>query len=387
MEQEEDQLKIVTLIISLIRGEIREDEREMLEAWLENPENQQEYKKYLRTYYHLKWTTENGLIHREEAKSRILHGAIKTNRRFYGYGIAASLLLLFTFSIYLYVSHDTLPNTPVAYSFIPDSPHPRLTLSGGDTLQVNYTEPYLLKEEGRVIAHVDEKALIYEMDSTQLPRENRYNTVYIPRGGEFYIRLGDGTEIWLNSETEITYPIHFSDTAREIFFNGEAYFKVSPDKERMFRVISGNHTLQVYGTEFNVNTHDAGQVETVLVNGSVGVSIGVGSRERRLTPHQLAIADRESGNIAVHDVDVQPYIAWKNHDLIFMNERLESIMRRISKWYNVDVVFEDEASKEVRFSANVPKYSELMELLERMGEISNVNFKTNGYEVRISRKQ
>lgn len=151
--------------------------------------------------------------------------------------------------------------------------------------------------------------------------------------------------------------------------------KLAKENTRPFCVRSGEYCLKVYGTEFNLNTYDEENIEAVLVKGSVGFQANEAAPEKRLKVNQLGVANSKAGTSVIQDVDVTSYIAWKNHDLIFVNEELESIMKKVSRWYDVNIIFEDEVSKAVRFNGNIPKYAELEKLLYVMEKTSDVRFR------------
>jgi ferric-dicitrate binding protein FerR (iron transport regulator) len=182
--------------------------------------------------------------------------------------------------------------------------------------------------------------------------------VSIPRGGEVSAVLGDGTKVWLNSRTELSYPVHFSADLREVYLEGEAYFEVAKDG-RPFVVHAGGLDVRVLGTEFNVNTQTAGTVKTVLVTGSV--EIVSGGEIVRLSPNQLATY--RDGKFSVRRVDVTPHVAWKDNNFVFDKERLENIMETLSLWYDMEVIYENELVKETRLTGDLERYEDVWKLL------------------------
>ena len=208
----------------------------------------------------------------------------------------------------------------------------------------------------------------------------------VPRGGEYFLTLGDGTEVWLDADSELEYPVCFAGDRREVRLKGEAYFKVVKEEGNPFIVQVGTYTVQVYGTEFNVNAYDPRQIETVLVRGSVGFKANPSMPERMLKPNELVITNVESGESEIRTIDILPYVAWKNKDIVFVNECLESIMENVSRWYDVQVFFQNEELKDLRFDCNMQRYASIEDLFFFMEKTSNARFTINGRTVVISKK-
>ena len=163
-----------------------------------------------------------------------------------------------------------------------------------------------------------------------------YNVLEVPRGGEYTVTLSDGTVVYLNSGSELRYPVAFGAERRDVFLSGEGYFEVAKDAERPFFVNADKLKIRVYGTSFNVNTYNIANVETVLVEGKIGIQGN--NAEYTVKPGQLALYNREKGTMEIRDVDVRPYVAWKEHEFMFDNESLEEIMNTLSLWYDVFII-------------------------------------------------
>ena len=144
--------------------------------------------------------------------------------------------------------------------------------------------------------------------------------------------------------------------------------------------------MRVYGTEFNVEAYDPRRVETVLVEGSVGFRVGTDNPEQRLKPNQLAVVDATTGRSEVRDVNVAPYVAWRHRDIVFIDEPLERIMDDVARWYDVDVFFQNEELKRLRFDCNIPRYSDIRDLFFFMERTSDARFSVNGRTVVVSKK-
>lgn len=381
--------EITDLIVGHLRRELSTEEEKILGCWLEeSPEHRAEYRECVKNYLHLRWTEEERAVDVERAEDKIFNTFKRKRLKHWYYGVAASMVLLCTLAIGLlnYEADKPVEVLPVAQTFIPDNRQPRLILPDGEVIGLDSTQKVIKTKDGSMICVEGGGGISYDSFQTKPEQDVVWHRIEIPRGGEYYIHLEDGSEIWLNSESEISYPVPFAGNIREILLKGEAYFKVTKDATRAFVVNSGAYRLQVYGTEFNLNTYDDENIEAVLVKGSIGFQANAKSGEQRLTANQLGLANCRTGASEVRQVDVTPYIAWKNNDLVFMNENLESIMKKVSRWYDVEVIFEDEVSKKVLFNGNIRKYSELRQLLSVMEKVSEVKFQIINKTIRISKK-
>jgi len=209
------------------------------------------------------------------------------------------------------------------------------------------------------------------------------NRVEVPRGGEFSLKLEDGTQVWLNAESELRYPVHFTGKKRVVYLKGEAYFDVAKNPDAAFLVMVDDVVVKVYGTEFNVNAYEPDRIETVLTRGAV--SMKHGERELMLSPNQKGAYFKTDGSMRVEHVDVLPYIAWKNGDFIFKDESLESIMNKLARWYNLDVFYQNESLKWIRLSGNLKRYKDVRDLFYSFEKISEARIKVNGNAVVVSK--
>lgn len=203
-----------------------------------------------------------------------------------------------------------------------------------------------------------------------------YNVLEVPRGGEYTVTLSDGTVVYLNSGSELRYPVAFGAERRDVFLSGEGYFEVAKDAERPFFVNADKLKIRVYGTSFNVNTYNIANIETVLVEGKIGIQGN--NAEYTVKPGQLALYNREKGTMEIRDVDVRPYVAWKEHEFMFDNESLEEIMNTLSLWYDVDVFFQTASLKQLHFTGHLGRYEEVSHILDAISGVTQVKFSVKG---------
>jgi len=169
-----------------------------------------------------------------------------------------------------------------------------------------------------------------------------YNTVETPLGMRSSLTLPDGTRVWLNAGSKISYPVLFSDKSREICLSGEAYFEVKKDKSWPFVVATKNMNIVVSGTTFNCNAYpENDQVQTVLVEGEVTLANQSATELATLNPGELAIFDNGNQQITTAKTDLQKYIAWKSGKLMFRDDKMNKVVEKLERWYNVEFEIED----------------------------------------------
>ncbi len=243
-----------------------------------------------------------------------------------------------------------------------------LTLDDGSTVVLDTAREGILASQANInIVKLADGQIGYSQAGKETSKI-LYNTISTPRGGEYSIILPDNSKVWLNAESSIRFPVSFTGTERKVEITGEVYFEVARDINKPFRVSTGNITVEVLGTSFNIRAYsDETTVTTTLVEGSV--EIATAGTSRSLVPGQQARSDN-SGVLAVEDgVDVDEIIAWKNGIFLFNSENIEEIMKQIGRWYDVKVVFEGEITDET-FSGIVSrngKVSAVLQLMEPYG--------------------
>ncbi|MCI6617461.1 MAG: FecR domain-containing protein [Prevotella sp.] len=212
---------------------------------------------------------------------------------------------------------------------------------------------------GRRIAVSSEKALLAESENmqTEADFDNRY-TLETEKGKEFWVTLDDGTRVHLNYNTTLKYPVRFDSDERTVYLRGEAYFDVTKDADRPFRVITDQGVVKVYGTSFDVNTTErSGHTQVVLVSGSVSVT-PVNGHEIMVRPGQMAeFSSAGTGKLVA--IDTTPYVSWNTGYYVFDGCPLDRLMQVLSKWSGYEVEFRDASVRSIEFSGNIDKYNDL----------------------------
>ena len=376
-------------LIAFLSGELDEREEENVRVWLEaSQENQNAYESLMKDYLRIRWVQENVHIREEQAK-KIIFSSLKKKRNLTPYyGVAASIAVLLIVTLFFFIREDKqgVSEKLVTSGIKPIHSRALLVLSTGEQIQLTKSAQEIQEQDGSVLKIDSVMGVQYDSLSTKRAEKPIYNKIVVPRGGEYFVTLSEGTKVWLDADSELEYPVFFSGDFREVKLKGNAYFSVTKKNDKPFVVRAGEFSLKVYGTEFNVNAYDLQNIETVLVNGSIGFKANVSTPERMMEPNELAVSDSRTGLSEIHQVDIYPYIAWKNQNIVFVNERLESIMEKMARWYDVTVFFQDESLKDLRFDCNMRRYTDIRDLFFFLEKTSNARFALNGRTVVISKK-
>ena len=215
--------------------------------------------------------------------------------------------------------------------------------------------------------------------------EMLFNTITIPRSGEYKLVLSDGTKVWLNSASKLKYPVAFTGGQRKVFLEGEAYFEVAADTVHPFLVETSGMSVTVLGTGFNVMAYpEEMEAAVTLVHGKVGVQTD--HRQQILHPDEQYVYQTTTRRGTVRKVDVSQYVDWKDGILNFDSMPLEELTRRLGRWYDVDFFFVAEELKTLKYSGAFKKYNDIRYVLNIIEEITNVQFVLNERTIVVNRK-
>lgn len=279
-------------------------------------------------------------------------------------------------ALYLHKETIAIESQQVVRDIAPGGDQAYLTLNTGEVIQLTgVDQDSLSAQAGVLVSKSTEGELVYTVteDASKLADPLAYNSVSTPKGGQFRVQLPDGTNVWLNAESSITYPTSFSSIAERIItLRGEAYFEVAPDAAKPFIVHTDKPEQDVYvlGTKFNINSYeDEGEVATTLVEGAVRVEAA--GKQVLLKPDQQARL--KPAGLGITNVNTEEALAWKSGYFMFDNEGIESIMRKIARWYDVEVVFQQTDSKQV-FSGTVSRFTNVSTVLKILELTGGVQF-------------
>lgn len=315
---------------------------------------------------------------------------VKSNKRnIYFYqrvisGVAAVVLIFIVSIIWLNFSKKNIQSGDSEVNFsevVGKKDNVLLTLSDGTTVELTEKDKMSISPEDSIF----KENHLSENGTSIAQAELKFNTLVVPKSKDFKLLLPDGTVVNINSDSKIKFPDKFSDTERLVILEeGEAFFDVAKDKNKPFIVQVKDSRIQVLGTSFNINAYPETNMKTTLVEGKVKISSDASAQEITLTPGQQA--ELNQGLIQVKNVDVSPYIAWTKGLFMFNNLDLNSIMKQLNRWYNIDVTFADSSIENYTFTGVInKKYSKeyIFSIIEKTTQIK-IEVK-NGNEVFISK--
>jgi len=382
--------KIAELIAKRLEGKLNSEEKQILDEWkYENEEN-------LALYHKLSKNPESNFFKHEDQLENVkkdeiwnkVNSSIKLKKtrkirtEFLKY--AASLIVIGLSTFFLINSIPEKQINKIAHI----SPGKNKALLMRDKGEAIVLDDFIkLKEDGLEINNTDGH-LVYKNNSTKLAKEKiSYNSIIIPKGGEYNLTLSDGSKIWLNSNSKLRYPTKFSGKERIVELEGEAYFDVSKNKDFPFVVKMNDIQIKVLGTSFNVNAYsEENEIITTLVEGKVQVNDRIRDQKEILAPNDQYRINKYNGNFTKTQVDTEIYTAWKNGRFVFQNERLEDIMIRLSRWYNVEVFFMNTESKNIKFSGDLTRYEDFNGVLEMIELTEKVKFSIKNRSVLVEKK-
>lgn len=328
----------------------------------------------------------------------------KPNRRLWP-RIAAAASILFILSLGGYFLYNKTHHSPLtihseyANDIPPGHDQATLTLADGRKIILRKGLKGVLAQQGNTAIQADANALSYNNDVTPSPLERTgersgevLNTLTTRRSEQspYPLILADGTKVWLNAESSLTFPAEFKGSTRTVKITGEAYFEVVHNAAKPFRVIAGGHTIEDIGTAFDVSAYtDEPEFRTTLLLGSIKlIPNSLAPKERdgvRLIPGQQAIIKNalSTGDVKVTSVDPQAAIAWKNGQFRLDEQRLDQIMRQAARWYDVEVVYQDNALKAEAFGGVTARYTNISELLHALELTKQLRFRIDGRRITV----
>lgn len=378
--------KIVTLLLKSLQGIATEDEVAELERWRSSDtENELLYQKINDESF---WNDRSQGA--AAYQDRLVRGWLKLEKRrkqqkrwksIRQFAAIAASIVIPLFCILWLLPEKRIPPARVTEATIePGKAKAELILADGSAIELGTTTASARLEAEGIQLNIQSQNISYSEEKEA--GEAEYNTLRIPRGGEYHIVLGDGTKIYLNSESEIRYPLQFGKHERRLEFWGEAYFEVARDESRPFIIESNGTSVEVLGTTFNLRSYqDEEQIATTLVSGQVRFSAG--EQSVILNPGEQGIADR-AAQVSKQAVNVHDYTAWKDGLFIFRSQRLETIMNRIARWYDVDVVFATASRKDILFSGNIKRYADFSKIIEMLEMPGDIQFEIQGRTITIN---
>lgn len=300
----------------------------------------------------------------------------KSNRIWKRVAAAAAILLVCSITGYLLLNKHTPPqqSAQIKYDIAPGANKATLTLANGrEIVLTDAKNGKLAAEDKTMITKTADGQLVYS--GTDNNNDLAYNTMSTPRGGQYTLTLSDGTVVILNAASSLKYPASFTGNERKVELTGEAYFEVAHNKAKPFKVVTNGQTVEVLGTHFNIMAYnDEAEIKTTLLEGAVKLSDQHDAI--LLKPGQQGYISKESSKFKAVNVDVSEITAWKDGLFVFNGTDLHSLMRQLSRWYDVEVVYEPGVKDDV-FFGKIRRKSNLSKVLKIL-ELGDVHFSIEG---------
>jgi len=388
-------IRISQLIAKEINFGLDESERQELDTWINNnEENQVAYEKICKQEEFLNWDEDFHQVNVGEGWERFEKALSpnKTRQAFQAiFRYAAVICIpLFFAGIGYYLYNDLINLSQQQQDkFVRNEPQAlkaQLTLADGRNVNLDDYKVSALKEKDGTQIEKGEGSLKYQAGNDK--RALLYNTVRIPKGSEYELVLADGTKVHLNAMSSLKFPIQFIGKTRNVKLTGEAYFEVSKDAKHPFIVDVLGTKVEVLGTSFNVKAYKEDEnVVTTLVEGSVKVrSSGFKAKTMMLEPGQQAVVNEASGDIMKQEVNVDLYTSWRQGVFLFKDQRIEDIMTELSRWYDLKVFYKNSSVKDYRFGGHFNRNSEIGSIMEMFELTRKVDVEINGQTIVIGEK-
>lgn len=390
MDPVNEHLEIADLIAKHFRGLLTEHEKVALTAWINAaPENQRLWEQL----------NDNELLREkilsmpdagstsaawDRLQSKLQAGRPRPHigYRIFLYTAAITGMLLGVASLIYLLLHRpdaTAPpavakvETPAPQPITPGSSKARLVLASGMVVELkDNAEQAFAEEDG---THIKSSAAILSYSAAGTTDAPVYNTLETPRGGEYRVVLQDSSAVWLNAASSLRFPTRFSGDTRKVYLSGEAYFEIAKNRNKPFIVSINNMSVTVTGTQFNVKGYpDETYVNTTLVEGGVELRTTDNPAVKPVLLRPGFQGVWENKKITVKEAYLEEALAWKNGLFVFSSEPIGSIMRKLSRWYDVEVKFPDTAVTDLRFTGTIRKYESIQKVLEMLAWTQKVKF-------------
>lgn len=268
---------------------------------------------------------------------------------------------------------------------LPGSDKARIVFDDGSFVELAAVQgDTILRDQGLRIYRKEDGSIAYELNGKKEYR-NVYNTIITPKGGEYSLVLPDGSRVWVNAASKLRYPTAFDGEMREVELDGEAYFEVKKayknGKRQPFIVRTGEQTLEVLGTSFNINSYDR-NITTTLVEGSVALTYPDANSVQYLKPSQQSKFSKTSKKVSIATVDPYYTVAWKHGKFAFEGASIYTVMEDVARWYDVDVQYEGDLS-DVRYTGTISRFENFKQLLQLIEWTNLVTFKVDGRRVTV----
>ena len=404
--------RIEELIVKHLMNELSADEKVELDHWLDSSEKNRLFFSQLedRDELQSKWKDYNEAdeekiwqrLSRDIPEINLIIPAKPGIYKWTKLAIAATVISVVTFSGWYFLTKKTNTKDENPVSLVnsktdvsPGGNKAVLTLADGTKIVLDNAQNGSIAKQGSTAILKQQNQVSYKQGLIAAANEVMYNTISTPRGGQYNVVLPDGSRVWLNAASSIHFPTQFIGKERKIEISGEAYFEVAKDKTKPFKVAiiptpgsEKQGEIEVLGTHFNVNAYaDENYFNTTLLEGSIRLTLNSKSQHadpRILAPGQQAILNKEANKLSISKNEkAESAVAWVNDIFHFEDADLKSVMRQLSRWYNVDVVYEGKVPDE-KIIGDAERNIPLSKMLTRLEKMIAVHFVVQGRTIKVT---
>lgn len=374
--------KLEEIIMKQLASEtLSEDEKVCFEEWFKNPSHQKYFRELLKFRSGVMAYSVKDNVDRKKAWNKV-RPVRKISRVRQVLKYAAILLLPLCVGLLLFTrEQEKVQTVYVEPAVKPGGKLAVLTLSTGKQVELAGGVS-AISEQGAEISTSTDNELVYKQVENRMPVNEVYNTITIPRGGEYKLVLADGTTVWLNSDSYIRFPVTFSGDKRQVELRGEAYFEVAKNMEKPFIVRINDYDICVTGTQFNVRDYSNESVVTTLVEGSIQLERG--KQIQKLVPGQQALL--VNGRWIIKEVDVTDFIGWREGAFNFKEVCLENIINELARWYDFDVYYQNAEVKNYHFTAWFRRNASIEEVIEVLEKTKKIQMRLDGKTLIVQKK-
>lgn len=387
-------LHIPELIIKSLDQDLNPEEKNELEEWIKkSPENKILFENLNKQVGNDKREAFANRLNKKDAWKRINRETSKSNlsisQRFMKYAAVVMIPLLLGIAVFNIIYKESKELEKLSLNDIkPGTNKARLILAEGTIIDLEKKKDIILYDrDGNTIINKNSKLELKSKNTESSATVPKYNVIEIPRGGEYAMLLSDGTKVWLNSDTRLKFPKVFSGKIRKVILEGEAYFEVSHNPKKPFIVETRESNVEVLGTKFNVKSYkEEENIYTTLVEGSVRFSDKSKESTCILKPGEQSVYNPVKKELEERKVSTELFTAWVEGRFAFDNERLEEILMQLSRWYDVEIFFQNNETRDYRFTGNLKRYDSISTILQMLEVTYDIKFRIKERSIIVIKK-
>lgn len=382
-------------IVTVLSGEASSEEILLVQKWINESEANRDYFEKMQCLY--KYVTKPSkqdnkqLLFDVDAAWRKVQTKTTRQRktprfsylRWTSYAAAAIIALLVILNAFIPSKNSKETDLLTSQLEVNQTNEPVLILENGE--KVSLQKDSFSLQKNYVTIHKKDASISYKSDNQETDNETTevQHRLVIPKGKTYDLLLADGTHVWLNAETELTYPTNFNGDQRKVKLKGEAFFDVAKDAQKPFIVELENMDIKVLGTSFNISNYEEDKTESVtLVSGSVEVNVAQKGTYQITPSEQLSLSEFHQ-TVNIEKVDTELFTSWKDNKYIFKNVRLDDILKKLHRWYDFSVAYEDALMGEKRFSIIIDREDDLSKVLEIISYTSNIKLEYKDKRINV----